>query len=181
MLPGVGIPDEGLPEFSKGHLVSVCVRGNPCPIAVGFAAMSSVQASSAVTAKGKLVEVVQALGDCLWSDYGGRATPNDGFYSNMVMPVGAAVAADEAAPGDEEQGGGGGGGDAHAEAAGVTGRADEAFADGGGGSMDGNGDASAWPGMGQLSISAGSTPAGQAAAGPAQQVSWFCVRCDFKR
>lgn len=42
MLPGVNVPDEGFPEpFNEGDCVSICVPGNPAPIAVGHAAMSS--------------------------------------------------------------------------------------------------------------------------------------------
>jgi translation initiation factor 2D len=35
MLPGVAVPPGGLPRLPKGALVSVCVHGNPAPIAVG--------------------------------------------------------------------------------------------------------------------------------------------------
>jgi translation initiation factor 2D len=35
MLPGVAVPPEGLPRLPKGALVSICVRGNPAPVAVG--------------------------------------------------------------------------------------------------------------------------------------------------
>lgn len=42
MLPGVHVPNEGLPEpFKEGDCVSICVPGNPAPIAVGCATMSS--------------------------------------------------------------------------------------------------------------------------------------------
>ncbi len=35
MLPGVDV-DGGLPDFQKGDLLAVCVRGNPLPVAVGL-------------------------------------------------------------------------------------------------------------------------------------------------
>lgn len=54
---GVHIPPEGLPSFKKGDLLAVCVHGNPAPLALGWAGMSS---TDAVQRKGgKLVEVVQ--------------------------------------------------------------------------------------------------------------------------
>ncbi|KAL6756369.1 putative Ligatin [Haematococcus lacustris] len=87
MLPGVLIPASGLPAFEREQLVSVCVPGNPCPLAVGQAVMSSQEALSRKA--GKLVEVLQAYGDVLWSGLGGRAVPNDGFLVSGVVPLGA--------------------------------------------------------------------------------------------
>ncbi len=34
MLPGVLVPEGGLPQFREGEVFSVLVPGNPCPIAV---------------------------------------------------------------------------------------------------------------------------------------------------
>jgi translation initiation factor 2D len=72
MLPGVDVTS-GLPSFSKGDLLAVCVRGNPAPLAVGTAGMSSAEATAkaAQGLKGKLVEVLQAYGDCLCESVGG--------------------------------------------------------------------------------------------------------------
>lgn len=89
MLPGVD--DSALPTFAKDDLVSVCVPGNPMPIAVGVALISSEEAKKRAQGsqvKGKLVEVIQAFGDCLWSDMGGKGIPNDSFYTNAVVPLG---------------------------------------------------------------------------------------------
>lgn len=62
------------------------MHGNPCPLALGQAGMSS---RDALTRKGgKLVEVLQAYGDCLWETLGQRKVPNDGFLPHAVVPVG---------------------------------------------------------------------------------------------
>lgn len=59
MLPGVNT--QALVAFEKGMLVAVLSPGNPCPVAVGSACMSSADAASraAIGQKGKLVEVMQ--------------------------------------------------------------------------------------------------------------------------
>lgn len=66
MLPGVDVTTPGaLPSFERGDLLSVSVPGNPAPLAVGFATMSSVQAAERVTGgagQGKLIEVAQVGG-----------------------------------------------------------------------------------------------------------------------
>ena len=143
MLPGVDIPPSGLPLFSKGSLVSISVPGNSAPIAVGYALMNSSDVTLTSHGKGKVVEVIQAYGDCLWADLGNRATPNEGFLPGVVLPVGMdfsagstlpselgedmsglSVSAAEAAAGAEESSSGhktaaaaaGGGGEAGAEA-----------------------------------------------------------------
>ncbi|KAJ9522745.1 hypothetical protein QJQ45_019848 [Haematococcus lacustris] len=138
MLPGVLIPPSGLPAFEREQLVSVSVPGNPCPLAVGQAVMSSQDALSRKA--GKLVEVVQAYGDVLWSGLGGRAVPNDGFLASGVVPLGAGaegldpsscntepfdLAGGEGGRGDE---GGGGGAGAGAGAGGQWGERAQSFA-----------------------------------------------------
>lgn len=58
MLPGVDVaPEDSV--YDKDALVAVCVHGNPAPLAVGYAAMSSAEARqrAAAGAKGKLVAV----------------------------------------------------------------------------------------------------------------------------
>ncbi|GAX73699.1 hypothetical protein CEUSTIGMA_g1151.t1 [Chlamydomonas eustigma] len=101
MLPGVDI--SCLPEFSKGDLVSICVHGNPLPLAVGTAGMSSADARSKAVpgVKGKLVAVLQGYGDCLWSELGGRLVPNNGFLPTAVVPIGSSLEAVLRADGDE--------------------------------------------------------------------------------
>jgi translation initiation factor 2D len=87
MLPGVDV--EALPPFPKGVLVSVGVPGNPAPIAVGLAAMSSGDAQDAGRGggKGKAVEVLQAYGDYLYAEAPGKPVPNEGFLEVAVAPL----------------------------------------------------------------------------------------------
>lgn len=87
MLPGVNIPATGLPPFNKGDLVAVCVPGNPAPIAVGYAGLSSTDAAAASHGKGRFIEVVQAYGDALWAGLGGRGVPNEGFTPEVVLSL----------------------------------------------------------------------------------------------
>ncbi|PNW83028.1 hypothetical protein CHLRE_06g303650v5 [Chlamydomonas reinhardtii] len=96
MLPGVAMPAEGLPAFQRDQLLAVCSPGNPAPVAVGAAVMDSSDAAARIRGqvpggcRGKLVEVMQHYGDCLWSDVGGRAVPNAGFLADGVVPPGVA-------------------------------------------------------------------------------------------
>jgi translation initiation factor 2D len=94
MLPGVDLPS--LPDFSHGQLLSVVVPGNPAPIAVGVAVMSSITAQGQAQGKGKLVEVLQHYGDCLWQSLANRAVPNAGFMLGLVLPVDASAAVNDA-------------------------------------------------------------------------------------
>ncbi|KXZ46941.1 hypothetical protein GPECTOR_39g435 [Gonium pectorale] len=86
----------GLPPFEKEQLVAVCSPGNPAPLAVGRAVLSSAGATERITCsgaagpRGKMVEVLQHYGDCLWADVGGRAVPNDGYLVDGVVPPGVA-------------------------------------------------------------------------------------------
>lgn len=67
----------------------------------------------AAGAKGKLVDVVQVYGDCLWQDLGKRAVPNEGFWANAVVPLGFDASAgimQDLDPADAHGMGGGGGG-----------------------------------------------------------------------
>ncbi|KAG2432033.1 hypothetical protein HYH02_013103 [Chlamydomonas schloesseri] len=96
MLPGVALPPEGLPAFQRDQLLALCSPGNPAPVAVGAAVMDSGDAAARIRGqapggcRGKLVEVMQHYGDCLWSDVGGRAVPNPGFLPDGVVPPGVA-------------------------------------------------------------------------------------------
>lgn len=42
-LQGVLAPDGGLPDFLAGATRSVCVKGNPCPFAIGKMAVSKAE------------------------------------------------------------------------------------------------------------------------------------------
>ena len=60
MLPGVQI--QTLPSFPKDALVSIVVPGNPCPVGVGLALMSSsaaVERAEESAGRGKVVEMLQ--------------------------------------------------------------------------------------------------------------------------
>jgi translation initiation factor 2D len=156
MLPGVDTA--ALPPFAKGALVSVCVPGNPAPIAAGLAALSSedMRVAGASGGKGKAVEILQAYGDFLYAEAPGKPVPNEGFLEVAVAPLpgawsgddgedaaGAAAEAAAAAAGDGE---GSSDGDAAAGAA-AAGAGEEADGSGaaapvaasGAGAADGEG------------------------------------------
>lgn len=119
MLPGV----LHLPSFREGQLVSVRVAGNPSPLAVGVAIMSS-EAAVACGMRGRGVRIMHHFGDALW-EWAGRPRPNAGFaHGDVVTSIGvhepdlpspegasesAAAAAAAAAPADSSSNGGAGG------------------------------------------------------------------------
>lgn len=87
MLPGVLVPDGGLPPFAAGALLAVRVAGNPAPLALGVALLSSAAAAEGGM-RGRGVRVVHHYGDELWAA-SGRARPNAGFEGDAVASVGA--------------------------------------------------------------------------------------------
>lgn len=95
MLPGVDVTS--LPHFHQGQLLAICVPGNPAPIAVGTALMSSSTAAAQATGqgKGKLVELLQHYGDALWQILGSAAVPNAGFLQDVVLPVDLAAVTEQ--------------------------------------------------------------------------------------
>lgn len=103
MLPGVDIPQEGLPAFAEGDLVAVAVHGNPLPMAVGYSCISSQAAGNNKSGKGKLVEVVQVYGDHLWSDLGNKLSPNAGFRPDVVDVSGTQEPDPDGGMGQSEQ------------------------------------------------------------------------------
>ncbi|KAG8459839.1 hypothetical protein KFE25_014402 [Diacronema lutheri] len=82
MLPGVVVPEGGLPPFAAGAKLAVRVTGNASPVAVGVAALSAADALSGGM-KGKAMLVTHVFRDALWS-FGGRSTPNAGFKAEEV-------------------------------------------------------------------------------------------------
>mmetsp|Transcript_12080 Transcript_12080/g.32438 ORF Transcript_12080/g.32438 Transcript_12080/m.32438 type:complete len:617 (-) Transcript_12080:227-2077(-) len=82
MLPGVIVPDGGLPPIAGGAKVAVRAAGNASPVAVGTLAISTADAAEGAM-KGKGVAVVHVYRDMLWS-FGGRAVPNPGFGAEEV-------------------------------------------------------------------------------------------------
>ncbi|GMH37190.1 hypothetical protein BSKO_05063 [Bryopsis sp. KO-2023] len=96
MLPGVHVPSEGFQElFLRGALVSICVIGNPAPIAVGRTTMTSRDVKDSIRGKGKLVEIIHHFGDLLWQSHPDRPVPNPGFTEEMVLPIQEAAGVDE--------------------------------------------------------------------------------------
>jgi len=100
MLPGVGrVPPV---EFGRGRLFAVVVPGNPAPIAVGEAEMSSAEVRDAGGAggKGRFLKILTAYRDALW-DYAAshasrpRLVPNEGFLEKGVVPLGGAAHDDD--------------------------------------------------------------------------------------
>ena len=96
MLPGVGrVPPV---EFGRGRLFAVVVPGNPAPIAVGEAEMSSAEVRDAGGAggKGRFLKILTTYRDALW-DYAAshasrpRLVPNEGFLEKGVVPLGGAA------------------------------------------------------------------------------------------
>lgn len=104
----------------------------------------------------------------LWADYGGGATPNDGFYSNMVVPVGGS-AQDAAASGGEDNGEAGGSGGTDKDAA------DKAPGGAGGG------EEGAWPslaaGMERLAVAEGGAAAQASTAAREVRHGVYIVIC----
>ncbi|KAK3238247.1 hypothetical protein CYMTET_51727 [Cymbomonas tetramitiformis] len=104
MLPGVKPPAGGFPPvgspggFAKGVIHSVMVPGNPAPIAVGSAAMSSTAAASAN--KGRLMTLLHFYGDCVWAATEGHPIPNEGFLGKVVRSI---VPGAEGSESDEDE------------------------------------------------------------------------------
>ena len=108
MLPGVGrVPPV---EFGRGRLFAVVVPGNPAPIAVGEAEMSSAEVRDAGGAggKGRFLKILTAYRDALW-DYAAshasrpRLVPNEGFLEKGVVPLGGAAHDDDDVEDDMEE------------------------------------------------------------------------------
>lgn len=87
MLPGCRSGPQALPEFSCGDVLSVSVPGNPAPLAVGVAQMSTAEARAS-GGRGRLLAVTHVYGDQLWRALGEKRVPNDGFLPHIVLPLG---------------------------------------------------------------------------------------------
>lgn len=73
MLPGVVVPPSGLPDVKQGECCAVTIVNNRAPVAVGTAALSSVEMQSAGM-KGKGVCVLHTYMDNLWA-FGDKSGP----------------------------------------------------------------------------------------------------------
>ena len=93
MLPGVGrVPPI---DFGRGRLFAVVVPGNPAPIAIGEAEMSSAEVRDAGGAggKGRFLRILTSYRDALWDYAASHASrpplvPNEGFLEKGVVPIG---------------------------------------------------------------------------------------------
>jgi translation initiation factor 2D len=92
MLPGVvfASPDE-VASLRKGELRAVFARGNPGAIAVGEVLVDAADISR-TGKKGRALKLWHVFGDELWK-LGPQTVPNDGFFANRVVPVGAQTGA----------------------------------------------------------------------------------------
>lgn len=95
-MSGVFSPDALV--FPRGAAVSIVVRGNPNPVAVGRTLCDSAQIP-AMRGKGKIVEIMHVFGDHMWKMAPTPVIP-EGFFENVVLPLGVALGAEESS--DEE-------------------------------------------------------------------------------
>ena len=65
MLPGVIPQQDGLPQLSKGQLCAITLIGNQAAVAIGHAAMATVDMVTSGM-KGKGVQVIHCFKDMLW-------------------------------------------------------------------------------------------------------------------
>ena len=108
MLPGVGrVPRI---DFGRGRLFAVVVPGNPAPIAVGEAEMSSAEVRDAGGAggKGRFLKILTTYRDALWEYAASHASrpqlvPNEGFLEKGVVPLGGAAHDDDDDDVEEEE------------------------------------------------------------------------------
>ncbi|ACO65479.1 predicted protein [Micromonas commoda] len=85
-------------SFGRGRLFAVVVPGNPAPIAVGEAEMSSAEVRDAGGAggKGRFLKILTTYRDALWDYAASHASrpqlvPNEGFLEKGVVPLGSAA------------------------------------------------------------------------------------------
>ncbi|KAK4530217.1 hypothetical protein CCYA_CCYA03G1074 [Cyanidiococcus yangmingshanensis] len=84
MLPGI-FRDRSSTAWDVGQVFAVCVRGNPCPFAIGVTLLGSSNSDKNV--KGKALSVEHFVGDALW-EYGSKLVPNQGFLiGEAVLPL----------------------------------------------------------------------------------------------
>lgn len=87
MVPGILRRFSDLQKSQRGQIAVVFVLGNPAPIAVGKMLMSWQEMQMSVF-KGKGVQILHHVGDCLWK-FGSKTVPNEGFLSKIVLPLDA--------------------------------------------------------------------------------------------
>mmetsp|Transcript_65173 Transcript_65173/g.174793 ORF Transcript_65173/g.174793 Transcript_65173/m.174793 type:complete len:558 (-) Transcript_65173:97-1770(-) len=86
MLPGVIVPEGGLPPLAEGDTVALFVEGNPYAIAVGKMVVDSAYIEENGM-KGRGMQLVHVYRDELWAQCGGLS-PNAGFGAELVEECG---------------------------------------------------------------------------------------------
>lgn len=76
----------GLEDIQLNELVSIRVRGNPIPFAVGVSLVSweGIQHNGM---RGRAVHILHVYGDCLCHKWNRNAPINDGFSMIRIMPL----------------------------------------------------------------------------------------------
>ena len=105
MLPGTVFSPE-IGEFGRGKVFAVATPGNPHPLAIGEAEMSSAGVASA-GGKGKFLRITNVYRDALWDVAASqpsrpRLTPNEGYLQDAVVPLGGYDLLEEDEEGAEE-------------------------------------------------------------------------------
>ncbi|KAJ1796975.1 hypothetical protein LPJ59_003421 [Coemansia sp. RSA 2399] len=97
MVPGLLVPESGLPELPKGTVVAVCCPGNLAAQAIGVLTFDTKNVKSVVGSKGKAVLVTHTYKDYLWGSGSKTALP-------VITPddIGCSQAPDEMQPNTEE-------------------------------------------------------------------------------
>ncbi|KAJ2527705.1 Eukaryotic translation initiation factor 2D, partial [Coemansia sp. RSA 1933] len=75
MVPGLLVPEGGLPALSKGTVVAICCPGNLAAHAIGILTFDTGSVKSVAGAKGKAVLVTHAYKDHLWGSGSKKELP----------------------------------------------------------------------------------------------------------
>ncbi|KAJ1772909.1 (ABC) transporter [Coemansia sp. RSA 1843] len=75
MVPGLLVPEDGLPDLSKGTLVAICCPGNLAAQAIGVLTFDTKTVKSVAGAKGKAVLVTHTYKDYLWGSGSKKELP----------------------------------------------------------------------------------------------------------
>ncbi|KAJ1835071.1 hypothetical protein LPJ63_001429 [Coemansia sp. RSA 2711] len=95
MVPGLVVPEHGLPDLKRGQLVAICCPGSLAAQAVGVLTVDTREIQRVAGAKGKAVLVAHTYRDHLW-EAGSKAE-----LPEIPLGAGSAEAAVPAEPADE--------------------------------------------------------------------------------
>lgn len=96
MVPGIIVPDKGLPELAKGTVVAICCPENPAAVqAVGVLTFDTKGIENIEGAKGKAVLVAHVYKDYLWKSGSKRQMPDGTEQSSNVEDEDTKVEAGE--------------------------------------------------------------------------------------